>query len=119
MAIATRAFHSPMRRLVEHLQTQILSKSISASLEHEFFYQHADVEVWQGTFERFSWIGGNRLSAHVVVTGYQGDVHLTVSTAGGSQALFFKINTFGEERFLNEIMDGIDRYIQAEGASSV
>ena len=32
-----------------------------------------------------------------------GPVHLSAVTAGGSQAMFFKINTWGEESFLEKL----------------
>ena len=34
-----------------------------------------------------------------------GGVHVTAITSGGSQALFWKINTFGEEAFLQKLAD--------------
>ena len=30
-------------------------------------------------------------------------------TAGGSQAMFFKINTWGEEAFLDTLLDIVDK----------
>ena len=32
-------------------------------------------------------------------------VHLSAITSGGSQAAFFKINTFGEEAFLDKLKE--------------
>lgn len=52
-------------------------------------------------YERYSYMGGNRVS--LTVTLFQaGDtpVKLSAITSGGSQAVFFKINTIGEENFL-------------------
>lgn len=31
------------------------------------------------------------------------EIHLTAITAGGSQALFLKVNTWGEEAFLEKL----------------
>ena len=42
------------------------------------------------------------------VTLYQengGDICLSAITSGGSQAVFFKINTFGEEAFLDKLRE--------------
>lgn len=33
------------------------------------------------------------------------DVHLSAITAGGSTAMFFKLNTFGEEAFLEKLKE--------------
>ncbi len=51
-------------------------------------------------FERYSVMGGNRLS--LALTMFQnGDspIRLSAITAGGSQAVFFKVNTLGEDPF--------------------
>lgn len=32
-----------------------------------------------------------------------GTIHLSAITSGGSQAMFFKINTFGEQAFLDKL----------------
>ena len=38
---------------------------------------------------------------------------ISAITSGGSQALFFKINTFGESAFLNKFIDFVERYESA------
>ncbi len=35
-------------------------------------------------------------------------VHLSAITAGGSQAVFFKLNTLGEEAFLDKLIELLD-----------
>ena len=35
---------------------------------------------------------------------------VTAITAGGSQAVFFKINTVGEENFLDKFVDAVNAY---------
>jgi len=50
-------------------------------------------------------MGGNRVSLSVTLFGKGDTVHLSAITAGGSQALFFKINTFGEEAFLDKLRE--------------
>ena len=57
-------------------------------------------------FERYSWTGENRVSMSVTL--YQengGPVRLCAITSGGSQALFFKVNTWGEEAFLDTLRE--------------
>jgi hypothetical protein len=39
------------------------------------------------------------------------DLFLTAITAGGSQALLFKINTLGEEAFLGQCRLAVERYL--------
>lgn len=51
-------------------------------------------------------MGENRVS--MTVTLFQnadGPVHVSAITAGGSQAMFFKMNTLGEEAFLDKLRE--------------
>ena len=55
-------------------------------------------------FERYSYAGGNRVSMNVTLfQAGDGPAQLSAITAGGSQAVFFKINTWGEESFLDTL----------------
>lgn len=63
-------------------------------------------------FERYSYMGGNRVSMNVTLVGNGRDLFLSAITSGGSQAVFFKLNTLGEESFLEklvEIVEGLAR----------
>ena len=78
----------------------ILKTSSSASLEDksDFTSQDGKVRCIARVFERVS----------LTVTLFQdetGDIHLSGITSGGSQAVFFKINTVGEETFLYKLKD--------------
>lgn len=57
-------------------------------------------------FERYRYMGGNRVSLNVTL--FQADnepVHVCATISGGSQAVFFKMNTIGEEAFLDKLKD--------------
>ena len=57
-------------------------------------------------FERYSYMGGNRVSLNVTLFQVgDGPVELSAITSGGSQAMFFKINTLGEEAFLDKLRE--------------
>ena len=56
-------------------------------------------------YERYSAIGGNRVSMNVTLVGEGDHLFLSAITSGGSQAMFFKINTWGEDAFLDCLRD--------------
>ena len=56
-------------------------------------------------FERYSNAGGNRLSMSVTLFVSGDKLKLSAITSGGSNALFFKVNTWGEEAFLDKIKE--------------
>ncbi len=104
MAKLVRTLNTDFSELLSRLESGILSSSLSASLEErcDWIGDHARCSV--RVFERYSAFGGNRLS--LTLTLFQeagGPVSLCAITAGGSQAVFFKINTIGEQSFLNEL----------------
>ena len=60
-------------------------------------------------YERYSMIGGNRVSLNLTLFGSGESLFLSAITSGGSQAMFFKVNTWGEETFLECIKDLAER----------
>ncbi len=93
-------------RLLQRLERGILEGSMSASLEDASDFRSGSARCSVRVFERYSYIGNNRVS--LTLTLFQnGDepVRLSAITAGGSQAIFFKINTWGEESFLDKLRE--------------
>lgn len=93
-------------RLLQRLEQGILEGSLSASLEDASDFRSGSARCSVRVFERYSYIGSNRVS--LTLTLFQnGDepVRLSAITAGGSQAIFFKINTWGEEAFLDKLRE--------------
>ena len=88
----------------------ILNGSMSASFEDESYFQSAGVRVTVRVYERYSWSGGNRLSMTLTLVGDGERLFLSGITAGGSQALVFKINTWGEEAFLDTLRELAQRW---------
>lgn len=91
--------------LLSRLTRGILDGSMSASLEAGSDFKTANARCSVRVFERFSCMGGNRVS--LTLTLFQADdqpIKLSAITAGGSQALFFKMNTLGEEAFLDTLL---------------
>ena len=104
MAAFVKTLHEDFDSALSRIENGILNGSLSASLESksDFYdgYSRCSVRV----FERYSWLGSNRVSLSVTLfQGDSGEVKLCAVASGGSQAMFFKINTFGEERFLDTL----------------
>lgn len=88
----------------------ILNGSTSASFEEESCFQCAGVRVTVRVYERYSWSGGNRLSLTLTLVGDGGTIHLSGITAGGSQGVWLKINTWGEEAFLDKLRELVQQW---------
>ena len=95
---------------LEYFHKGILDGSMSASYEDESYVQYAGVRCCVRVYERYSWSGGNRLSMTLTLVGDGENLFLSAITSGGSQAMFFKINTWGEESFLATLRELAERY---------
>ncbi len=91
------------------LEDAILNGSFSASYEDGSDYSNTDgTRVAVRVYERYSYLGGNRVSMNLTLAGSGDELFLSVITSGGSQALIFKINTWGEESFMDTIRGTVD-----------
>ncbi len=108
MAKLERTFTGDFDTVLARLHQGVLSGSTTASLEGAADYTAGPVRVAVRMYERYSWTGSNRVAMSLTLTGEDGRLRLTAITAGGSQAMFFKINTWGEESFLDTLAAVVD-----------
>ena len=106
MAKLQRTLTGRFDDILKRIEHGILDGSISASLEDGSDFTEGDARVSVRVFERYSWLGNNRLSLSVTLfQAGDGPVRLSAISSGGSQAMFFKINTFGEAAFLDKLKE--------------
>ena len=93
MAKIERSINEDFDQLLSNIENGILNGSMSATLEDASDFQS----------------GTARCSLNITLFQNGKDpVHLSAITAGGSQAVFFKINTLGEEAFLDKLIELLD-----------
>jgi len=106
MAKLERSLNGSFNMILAKITEGIINGSTSASLEEtsDFYGENSRCSV--RVFERYSYMGGNRVSLSVTLF-QEGDgpVRMSAITSGGSQAMFFKINTLGEEAFLDKLRE--------------
>ena len=92
------------RGLLLRIEQGITGGNVSASLEDASDFSDGNTRCSVRVFERYSWIGKNRVSLNVTLfQGADGVIYLSAITSGGSQAVFVKVNTFGESAFLEKL----------------
>ena len=99
--------------LLRKLEQEIPDSSWSADLEAGSDFKEGSARCSVRVFERYSMVGGNRLS--LTLTLFQnGDesIRLSAIAAGGSQAVFFKVNTLGEESFLEDVKGLLEEILE-------
>ena len=106
MAKLEQIINGNFEQLLRKIEDGIQGGSVSASLEDESDFRSGDAKCSVRVFERYSYAGGNRVSLSVTLfQNGDGPIHLSAITSGGSQAMFFKINTWGEEAFLDKLRE--------------
>ncbi len=104
MAKMERTLTGDFDEILNRIETGIMRSSVSASMEDSSDLSSGSAHCAVRVFERYSALGSNRVSLNVTLfQGSDGIIHLSAITSGGSQAMFFKINTFGEEAFLDKL----------------
>ena len=106
MAKLEQTLYGNFNTILNKIESGIVNGSMSASLEESSDFRSGEARCSVRVFERYSWAGNNRVSLSVTLfqNGDEGS-HLSAITSGGSQAVFFKINTWGEEAFLEKLKE--------------
>lgn len=112
MAGLVRQFRGNFAETLQFLDRTILAESVSATLEESHTFQTSTAQVATRIYERYSYAGNNRVSLTLTLVGEGDNLQVYVASTGGSQAVFFKINTWGEESFLETIEAPLDNYIR-------
>ena len=92
MAKIERYINEDFDQLLSKIEDGIINGSMSATLEDASDFRSGTARCSVRVFERYSYAGGNRVSLNITL--FQNDkdpVQLSAITAGGSQAVFFKI----------------------------
>jgi len=98
--------------LLNRINHGILKGSISATYEDGSDYFNNGIRCAVRVYERHSMAKGSRVSMSVTIVGGAGDeLFVTVITAGGSSAMFFKMNTIGEHTFIRQAIKIIEEYM--------
>ena len=105
MAKLEKTLTGDFNSILHKIENGIINVSISASLEDSSDFYIGDTRCSVRVFERYSYTGENRVSLNVTLFGNRDTIHLSAIASGGSQALFFKLNTFGEEAFLDKLRE--------------
>jgi hypothetical protein len=106
MAKMERTLRGDFNDILQRIENGIIKGSVSATLEDSSDFSDGSSRCSVRVFERFSALGSNRVSLSVTLfEGRDGTIRLSAITSGGSQAMFFKINTFGEQAFLDKLED--------------
>lgn len=112
MAKYERTLKGDFNEFLHWIENDISNGSASVTYEDgsDMNVGHAQIAV--RVYERYSMIGSNRVSMNITIVGEKEEIFISAITSGGSQAVFFKINTLGEETFLDLCRKSVEKYIE-------
>ncbi|MEE3851773.1 DUF6054 family protein [Gordonia sp. LSe1-13] len=116
MAKHERTFTGDFDEVLRAIHRGVIAGSSSASFEDSSDLNVGDVRCSTMVFERYSMVGANRLSLTVTLVGRERDLGLVAITSGGSQAIFWKLNSFGEDAFLSQFIEQLDVIVGRQSA---
>ena len=96
--------------ILDAIDAAVRNGSMSASLEEESRFQGSSGRCVLRVYERYSAVGGHRVSLTILLLETTDGAMLSAIASGGSQAMFFKLNTFGEDAFLETISEAVARF---------
>ena len=111
MAKYEKTLEGNFDELLEYLHNAITNGSVSASYEDGSNITVGQIKLAVRVYERYSIMGGNRVSLNITLIGDGQKLFVSAITSGGSQAVFTKINTIGENTFLKLCSASVEKYI--------
>lgn len=104
MAKLEKKIEGNFEEILENIERGILEGSVTASREASSDFCIGKAKCSVRVFERYSAIGSNRVSLNVTLfQNNNSEIYISAIASGGSQGMLFKMNTFGEEAFLNKL----------------
>ena len=105
-------------KIIEFIHKDLWQQSSSLTLEETYQTVSGDKRVEQRAYERYSIAGGNRASLSVLFIETEDGADVCGIATGGSQAVFWKINTWGEAAFLETLESAVNRWKSNAGGLS-
>ncbi|MBQ4425589.1 MAG: hypothetical protein II882_07645 [Lachnospiraceae bacterium] len=112
MAKYELALQTDFDEFVEEIKEGVVQRSRTISLEEETELTAGDARIHVAAYERYAYTGQNRSSLNLTFVGHDGIVRLIGIATGGSQAMFFKVNTWSERAFLETLEYAANDYMR-------
>ncbi|CCV63918.1 conserved hypothetical protein [Alteracholeplasma palmae J233] len=99
--------------VVSAIHQAAVNGSATSSLEESTNRVMGDTKIAIRAYERYAYFGKNRSSLCITVYGNNdGDIFVSAIATGGSQAVFFKVNTWSDESFLKTVIPTINNMVK-------
>ncbi len=87
-----------------------IDASMTSSHEESASRSVGGARVIIRAYERYSYLGQNRVGLTITYVENNGEIYVCAVATGGSQAVMFKINTLGEQSFIEVVEKVLEKY---------
>lgn len=105
-----RQLYGNFDEILNCLHNTIMRNSTTVSYEDGSDFSTNSCRCAIRSYERYTYLGKGRVSLTFTLLESDGKIFVSAISSGGSQAMFFKINTIGERNFLDTISGVIESY---------
>ncbi len=103
--------HGDFNNILQSLHDAVMRGSSSATIEESSDFSTSVSRCSIRAYERYSYSGRGRVSLNIVLFQSENRIFLSAVSTGGSQAMFFKVNTLGENNFLDSIKPAVNMFL--------
>ena len=96
--------------LKKYIEDELPKLSTTFSFEEGFEGISNGRRYWVAACERYAYTGRGRASLNITLLEEDDGNHIMATSTGASQAMFFKINTWSEESFLDTLRDVLEEF---------
>ena len=87
-----------------------IDASMTSSHEESVSRSVGGARIIIRAYERYSYLGQNRVGLTITYVESGGEIYVCAVATGGSQAVLFKINTLGEQSFIEVVEKVLEKY---------
>lgn len=112
MALYQCLWKGNLTEVVEAFEREFIDKSDNEKV-NEKVSTFADVRMCVYNLERYGALSSNRLALTVSMVESKGEVLVTATSAGGSAGVFFKVNTWSENYYVEDVQEWAQKFLAA------
>ena len=112
MALYEETITADLDELVPYIKNSLADQSTTFHLEDETEYAVDGVRVRVLCCERYAYSGSGRVAMTITLVESGGSVRVIGTAAGGSSGMFFKINDWSDNNFLNTLVWAVRSFVR-------
>lgn len=102
--------YGDFQQILKDIELEIMQEDVSVNLKEESSFDIDNCMCAVRVYERFSCLGGSKLSLSVTLLQVSNEIFLSAIISGGSPAMFIQLEDMREKNFLNKLGDIIEKY---------